>query len=141
MIKQLFLLLLKANILSTVVSLALSFYYYNSHTGFEERQAYFVLFIMTVVLCLFNFVFSHLALLNYYPNFRNNFVFRNFLFIVVPVVVTIGVSYNFLAVDDADKNTLEYLSLAGPSLFYLLSLLLFRNQITKILGPSRLPEK
>jgi hypothetical protein len=133
MTKKLFLLILKSNIIAAIISLVLSWINYQSIDGFEERQGYFALFIVTIVLCIFNFGISLIGLLNSKPAVRENKLLSILTLIGAPLIMLLLFSGLFFTSTDTNKTFLQFFSLAGPSLFYILGLLLFMKSFKKVL--------
>lgn len=134
--KELFKIILKANGIATCFSLTLSMINYQLIKGFEARQVGFLLLIMTILLCVFNFILSLLGLLSTLPVFINNKRTIVLFFCGLPFLVLLRIIIQFFSEhsESEEINLLELLSLTGPSLFYLIALFFFADPIRKIVN-------
>lgn len=129
--------ILKRLIYSFLVTLAVSMPYlwwrYDGARGNEERQATFILVVVSFILCVLNFVLSLTALLNVYPGIRQNFWKSLLAFIGVPGLLFIGLVMLFLVSRNETETIGDFLEIGHISIVFIAVLTFhffrFRNQI------------
>ena len=123
--------LLWSAIISSSVSIFISWANYQSKQGLEERQGIFILFMLSLLLCFINFLLSLTALFNVRADIRSNKTISLLSFVGLPVLL-----FLMLFVSLAGKNLSDYVSgdlamTVSPSVLYISTLSFFYSRFRK----------
>ena len=123
-------------LISFSVGLLIGFIVSDRTSGNEAKQGAAIAQILTVLICLINFILSMTALLNLKKDVRGNYVSSTFSFVFLPTMVLLGLIFMIFKDENSKVEFWDTSLIIGPTIVHVLALAFhsakFRQELKEI---------